>query len=101
VSPRPTLADWRQRALDAEAKLAAGPREDIASGNVWPDASDPAYVEWLDQRVRDLEGQLAKAEELLGRYEAWGSSAMSSLDDVVARLIIEEHGPPPQRPRTS
>lgn len=82
-----------------------GPRDDIASGEVWPDATDPEYVDWLagrvaflEQRCRDYQAQLDKAEELLERYEGWGTAALAGLDDVVARLIAEEHGPPPKTP---
>jgi hypothetical protein len=60
------------------------------------------YVEYLERenatltdRADDLESQLARAEAMLERYERWGVEALSALDQAVARLLAEEHGPPP------
>jgi hypothetical protein len=71
-------------------------RDDIVSGNVWPDRGDPAYVEWLERRVDELETGLARAQTLLEQREAHGTEALRTLDEVVAQLEAEEHAPPPR-----
>jgi hypothetical protein len=71
-------------------------------GPEYEPAHDPHYLDYLErenaaltQRVADLEALLLTAEGLLNRYESWGKAALVGLDEVVARLLAEGHGPPP------
>lgn len=71
-------------------------REDIDSGNVWPEDDDPGYVRFiegerdglqarinqLDDRVEELEAQLYRAEELLSDRDQQRTRALAVVVDV-------------------
>jgi hypothetical protein len=80
------------------------PRDDIVSGNVWPDELDDldrAYLDDLEREKDALALQVQNLEAQLARAEAAAAAALSTeskLHEAVQRLTAEEYAPPPHYP---